>query len=82
MRLVKEIEINENGQLFLGPEELEKLELIESKVRCILDKGRITLLSTKRIVDELSGCLGEEKVSEYQFDIELERFSGDINEGI
>jgi len=32
------------------------------------------------IVDELYGCLGEEKVEDYDFHLELKRFGGEADE--
>lgn len=74
MHSVKELEVGENGELVLGPELAEALNLSQNKVRCIFEDGRVVILPWRTLTDELCGSLGEEKVDEYQFDIEPSRF--------
>jgi len=71
---IRNIYLNENGEIILGKDILETLHLQDDKVVCIVDSDQIILRNPASIAERLFGCCGLSSKEEYDFHIELERF--------
>jgi hypothetical protein len=78
---IRNIYLNENGEIILGKDILKTLRLQDSKVVCIVDSDQIILRNPTSITERLFGCCGVSSKEEYDFHIEIERFGGPIDEG-
>ena len=81
MSEVRNLYLNEKGDLVLTKNLLESLHLLDNKVECIVDSNQIILRNLVSVVEQLFGCCGEESKDEYGFHIEIIRFGGPIDEG-
>jgi len=73
MSRIRELHLNEDGQLILEKDIIEVSHLQDNKVRCIVDSDQIVLRNPASIVEKLLGCCGEESKEDYDFHIEIER---------
>ena len=81
MSEIRDIYLNEKGEIILGKDILEALHLQDKKVICIVDSDQIILRNPISIAERLFGCCGVSSEEEYDFHIEIERFGGSIDEG-
>lgn len=71
MSEVRNLYINEKGELVLKKDLLESLHLLDNKVECIVDSDQIILRNPVSVVEQLFGCCGEESKDEYEFHLEF-----------
>ena len=66
------LEVNLKDGLMIAPEVLTRANIRE-RAQLIIKEGEILIKSAEfdaqRLLDELAGCLGEEKAEEYNFDL-------------
>jgi hypothetical protein len=68
---VRNLYINEKGELVLKKDLLKSLHLPDNKVECIVDSNQIILRNPVSVVEQLLGCCGEESKDDYDFHIEF-----------
>jgi len=70
----KEVEIGPEGNLVIHKQDLEEAGLIKD-LKVVVGKGEIRILSensqAQQILDDLAGCLGKEKASDYDFGLKI-----------
>jgi len=76
MSEIRNIYLNENGELMLAKDIISILNLHGDSVECIIDSDQIILRSPVSVLEQLFGCWGEESKEDYRFHIELELFGG------
>lgn len=68
-------EISSEGNLVIHKQDLEKAGLIKD-LKIVISKGEIRILSEsaqdpQKVLEDLAGCLGEEKASDYDFGLKI-----------
>jgi len=81
MSEVRNLYLNEKGDLILTKDLLESLHLLDNQVECIVDSNQIILRNPVSVVEQLFGCCGESSEDDYDFHLEIIRFGGPIDEG-
>ena len=73
--MMREMEVQVEGDVLIKADWLRESQL-GKKVRLVLEEGEIRLLPVAKEaevrLEELAGCLGEERAEEYDFGLKIE----------